>query len=153
MCPNSIQLQIYSPSPERGGGVNTESIHFVSLLVYSLIIVLILPDMDQILGSLSLTPLPNGLTLKTENRREKPYLLLSLLKRQKITRAPSTKKANGFLKVLWEEVSIACGENGVNPASRRLPCVFLGNFGEWKTSAKTEAEPRVWLISWEASLV
>lgn len=67
------------------------------------------------LSSLSLTPLPNGYILKTGKRGEKPYLFLSLLKRPKITRVPSTKKANRFLKVLWKEVSVACGENDVSP--------------------------------------
>lgn len=70
-----------------------------------------------------------------------------------MTRVPSTKKANRFLKVLWKEVSVACGENDVSPSSRSLPCVFLGKVGERKTSTKTEAKTRVWLISWGTAIV
>lgn len=50
MCPGSFQQHIYNPSHEWGGGVNTELIHFVLILVYFVVIVLIFLDIDWILG-------------------------------------------------------------------------------------------------------
>lgn len=106
VIPNSIQWRINSLSPNGGGGINTDLIHFVLILVYFIIIAL-----SWFWEYLSLTPYIMAIFWKQGQKWPRSHIYFWACWEGKQLRVRSTKKLNRFLKwgsqgisfVLWRE--------------------------------------------------